>query len=834
MSLPAGLTGWIERLLARRPAVPVAAALILGIFAHPCLPAWPGIWIALLILLLIIAILGFRKPALCSAAILLSIFFAGLSLAQIEAFFFPAHHISAFSEDRPHLVQIELKLTDPPRELTWPYGHSNPIPPKQVATAMVQRIKTWNGWVDCTGGVLLQISQPNPRLSQGQIIRVLGSLERPGPAMNPGQFNWADYYRDQRVLASVQVASAQSITILEQQPIGAIAWLREQTRRMLALGFSNSASLDHALMQALVLGDNDPELRNVQEQFRRTGTSHHLAISGMHVAVLGAVVFLFCRILRIGPRAACCVSLIFTILYGLVALPSPPVVRSIILCASVGFGLLQRRSIDFPQLLALSVVGMLIYHPLDLYTAGFQLSFGILLGLLLLAPAVLEIFPADDPDVLIAHQNQPPGAWVETKMKIWGWIRRTLAASIAAWLVAMPLIAYHFEQLNPWAIPASLILAVFVFIALIGGFAKIILTILWPSLAHFWARGATFPMVWMRNVVEWLASFPGSEVPVPAPPVWMVLLFYAFLFLWVIRWSRTWLTWCTRLVSLAGCATLATLLLRDNLLTLRAQAGELKMTLLALGAGQCAVIEPPGAEVILIDAGSASVSDLAYKVVGPFLRHEGRRQIRSIYISHANLDHFSAVADLTAAYDVHDVNVAPQFRRQSAENAAAEGLLRSLDQLDRTPRQIARGDSFDLGGGARLEVVWPTADSDYDANDTSLVLKLTFAGKSILFTGDIQNAAERDLMFLPDSIRADVLIAPHHGSDELTTASFVQTVSPQMILSSNDRTLSMKQREFDRQMSGRTVYRTHTSGSITVRINSAGQLDVDTYLRDGK
>ena len=121
---------------------------------------------------------------------------------------------------------VALEFDYPPRELTAPYSRGLAVAPKQVVTASVRRLKTWNGWVDCRGQVLVQINQPNPRLRRGQVVRVIGRLERPGPATNPGQFDWAGYYREQRILASIRVDSADAITILDQQAAGPIAWLR--------------------------------------------------------------------------------------------------------------------------------------------------------------------------------------------------------------------------------------------------------------------------------------------------------------------------------------------------------------------------------------------------------------------------------------------------------------------------------------------------------------------------------------------------------------------------------------------------------------------------------
>jgi competence protein ComEC len=394
----------------------------------------------------------------------------------------------------------------------------------------------------------------------------------------------------------------------------------------------------------------------------------------------------------------------------------------------------------------------------------------------------------------------------------------------------MPLVAYHFEQLNPWAILASIAMAPLVFLALIGGFAKVLLTLLWPSQSPAWAMLALYPVQWMRGMVQWLATLPGADVPFPSPSIGMILLFYLLLVAALIRWEKPTLRWSFRSTGFAGCMVLAVLPVRVGLASMHAHDGELRVTLLAVGAGQCAVIEPPGAPAVLVDAGSTSLSDVLRKALGPFLRHQGRREIGSVFITHANLDHFSAVADIAEAYGVGAVMTSPQFRAQSVDNPPAEAMLRTLDQLDCPPRMIQKGNRIDLGGGATIDVLWPGADAILDPNNSSLVLRLSFAGRTILFTGDLQVAAERALLASGQALNADVLIAPHHGSYETTTRAFIDAVAPVAILCSNDRVLSVKQKDFDQQITTRPVYRTHDRGALTVHISPKGDIQVETYL----
>src|SRR5688572_22289686 len=111
----------------------------------------------------------------------------------------------------------------------------------------------------------------------------------------------------------------------------------------------------------------------------------------MHVAVLGGVVYWLCRLLRVGPRGAAWGGKGFALFYGLVSLLSPPGVRSVLLCAAFGLGIVSGRWTDPLQMLSVSVLAMLLWGPLDLFNPGFQLSFGTVLGLIILTGPMLAV-----------------------------------------------------------------------------------------------------------------------------------------------------------------------------------------------------------------------------------------------------------------------------------------------------------------------------------------------------------------------------------------------------------------------------------------------------------
>ena len=819
----------LSRFRLRHAPLPAAAtALIGGIALFRILPTLPGVWL-LLALACASAAWFVRNAVAATALLLIAILLVGTSLAQRARYRFAADDIAGFAGDSRRLCEIELKLNESPRVVVQNFGQAHPLPPKQTVIADAVGVKTWNGWQPATGRVLVQIAEPHPLLASGQTVRALGLLDRPAPAMNPGQFDWADYYRQGRVLTSLHINHAKNLWIVNRDPPSLhsrwIAW----TRSMLAEGFEADQKLDFALLRALVLGDPDPALSDVQDQFRATGTSHHLAVSGMHVAIVGGLVFLLMRLARVGPRAAWTAALLVVLAYGWAALPSPPVVRAVLIWVAFGVAVLGRRSVRFLHLMAATAIVMLILQPLDLLNAGFQLSFGTVLGLILLAGPMARLFGAKDSSQELLLERRDDHPIVRAAAKIDQQIILVLAASLTAWLVSMPLIAMHFEQLNPWAVFAGILLSPVVIVALSFGVLKIPLTAVWPTAAWLWADVARWPIAFMRWCVAKMSHWPYADVPLPAPPAWVTVLFYVALVL--ALWNlRPGVKVLSRLGFLLAMAALLILPYRTQAVQ-KSDPSSLRVTVLAVGAGECVVVEPPNKRVTLIDAGSDSLADPVRKVIAPFLRSRGITAIDTIVITNGDADHFGAVAELAGAYDVRQVLTAEGFEKLVARDSAGGELLQTLHDLQCPIGHLSPGQHVPISTDAAFDVLWPPKSAlEMESNNQSLVLKLSYGKRSLLFTGDVIDKAMAALLESPAALKADVLVAPHHGSSELSTPKFVAAVDPAAIVSSNDWTLTQKQVDFEKMIGKRPLLRTNRSGAITIELSTGGQVAVVPLL----
>ena len=824
--------GKVNAAVSRRPAVPAAILFILGIALHGLLPHRPILLLCVLAVLIVGAVLFIHRSWQSTGFVAIAIGLSGGISARLSEFNYAPNHIGAFATDEPRLCWIEGTVRDTPR-LIEADSTGRPMPDKQVISLAVRAVRSWNGWVPATGGMPVTISPPAPDLAAGDVVQLLGRIEQPQPAMNPGAFDSAVHYRRERVLTVMHVTRPYDVRILSRAPrlTLPLVSIRDTSRRLLDRGFDQAHSADRALLRALVFGDREPAVRDVQDDFIRSGTTHLLAANGSRIAMLAALVYLLCRLLRLPPRPALAVLTCVITLFGFLTMPAAEALRPTVVCAAVGLGTIGRRGIDSLQMLSIAAVALLVPRPLDLYGAGFQLSFVIVAGLILFTGPVLRwVESFENRDKKVAQSFEPQTSSRRFRKWLRVWVIRAVVAGTVAWVAALPLITWHFEQLNPLTVPFGILLSPLAVLALGGGFFKILLTAICPGLVGAWASMANVPAACLRHAVHWLAAAPLADLPMAKPSVGMILLFYLLLFAPMIHWPKKPVRWCARLAPACGCVFVAILPLCAGFAPWSGGGRDVRVTILSVGAGQCVVVEPSGGGIVVLDCGSSSNSDLMRTCIEPFLRHEQCRSIRSIWLSHGDYDHISATPHLVPEYGAKEVITSPHFRRHAHESKPCESILAGLDQSRQSPRLVVQGDRVRIGTDAEIEVLWPPAGSTFNSNNCGLVLRLTCAGRSILFPADIQEPAERALLANPSSLRSDLLVAPHHGSAETTTLQFVRAVNPKLIVASNDSRLTKKQRIFEQEMKAFSLLRTSRCGAITIDVNRDGTFRVTPFL----
>lgn len=804
-----------------RRALPVplawtAGACWAGVLAGTALPGSGTVACALAAVVLVATFpLG---PRLRSAGLMVVFFAVGVALLQVSLRRVPADDISRLVSAEPALVG----LTVGPLESARPLGVRGR---GLLAEADVIAIDLGTGDRPASGRVRLRFANAPDGVTDLPGLKVTGLLSRSDRAANPGQADDAWYDAIAGIGAELQIPAAAVITALPGDTLSpgrALRAWREGAKSRLAAGF-DPTSENALLLKALLLGDIDPALAPVREDFSRTGTTHHLAVSGTHIAVVGGFVFGLLRAAMllpivgsfITPRRALWATALVVIAYGTAVVPSPPVSRSVLLAVLVAVALSAGRRVSMPNILGACCLVLLAIDPRQALLPGFQLTFFVVWSLVTLGPALANFVQEyRDRDFLIADRWRPDTR--AARLRRWGWkFASGGAVAVVCWLAAGPVVAHHFGQANPYAALASLLLAPAVFAAIVAGGLKVVLSVFLPFADPLWAwLAGAFARV-LRESVGAAAAVPGSSLPLPPLPAWAALL--ALLLLTLPLWpamtatrSRRKLAW-----SLAALATLATPFVPRLLVN---PAPGITLTVLALGDARCLVITQPGHGALVIDAGSPThASDPFRRAISPFLRQADIRQIDTLILTHPGLAHSGAVPSLLRGIP-------------TARVLAHEDLLEGSD----TPVQLAAADAGislePLAPGSVLRPGALTLDVLPTSGPSGLVLRLTVHGRTLLLPGTTDSAVLRDLLLTaPADLRADVALVPKLQTPSPTLADFLRATEAPYLILPDDDTPTVARRQFLRDHTGPPLLRTSDRGAVTLRITPDGTLTVTTF-----
>lgn len=579
----------------------------------------------------------------------------------------------------------------------------------------------------------------SPALRVGQRWRLTVRLKRPHGFSNPGGFDYEGWLHRQGIGATGYVRPKAAQVRLGDYPY---AYPVQRARQNLAEALTQALRGDAlgGVLIALAIGEQRGITDEQWEVFTRTGTNHLVAISGLHVSMIAFAAFVavrwtWCRLPRLalrwpGAKAGAVAGMAVALGYAALAGFAIPTQRSVIMIAVVMSALIAQRALVPAQTLAVALLLVLLWDPLAVLDAGFWLSYG----------AVALIFYGMNGRVAA------DGWW-------WKWGR--LHVLIAIGLTPLLLILFQRVSLiSPLAnfIAVPWVSFIVVPLILIGAAAVLVLPPLGVGLLSL-AHAALFAC-W--KVLEWMASLEYSQWSQHVPLAWTA--FVAVVGVSVMLAPR----------GVPGRWLGAVLCLPMGLvLPPRPSHGEAWLTLLDVGQGLSTVVTTEN-HTLVYDAGPrfSPRFDTGEAVVAPYLRNLGRTRIDTLLVSHGDGDHSGGAASLLAQV--------PTVR-----------VLTSAP--DKIPVTSAAVDECKAGqawtwDGVRFEILHPLPGSVDPGNDSSCVLRVT-AGVSALLPGDIEAPAENVLVEeRGESLRADILVAPHHGSNTSSTESFLEAVQPRFVL----------------------------------------------------
>lgn len=822
-----------------RPAIATATCFAAGIVIDHVWRVSLPIWITLVAVGVVASLIlyWFADPhrnrsraviRLASGVTLLTVLLAGGLRHHVAIHRIPSDDISRFSSEEPRHVRLRAVIASPVQIQDAPIGPRIPSwmeTDRSTTVIRCEAIDDSGTFVAVSGLVRMEVSGQLVHVRVGDQVEILGRLAVPSRPANPGAMDFGLMLRRKGISATLRVDHPAAV-IRRSGPTSwgwKLARLREQIRSdCLQLFRKHLSEPNAAVASSVLIGDRTMLADELKDQFAQTGTMHLLAISGLHVGILLGLALLVCRCAEMSSSQTVITLSITILLYLLITDLGPSVLRAAILAVIALFGAQSGRLVDRMNALAACALVLLIWHPMDLFDLGAQLSF---LGVgAILWSLSWQGGQYREPETLTEMLEE--STWWRRVLKK---VRRYLVESYrlmgAILLVTLPVTMSTFHLVSPVGLILNLVLIPYMTLVLALGYLFLLGGLVSPLLANLLGVPFGWALTLLRVCVEWGQQIPGGYFYLPNLPHWWLIGFYVCLGLaWQLIGTARSARWFS--IGLLGWCVVGLLIP----FVPRAEDRQLRCTFLSVGHGLACLIEFPGGETMLYDAGTIGDGQRVSRSIQNLMWTRGRHRLDAVMVSHADHDHFSGLFDLMEKVPIRTLFIAPAFLdfEQSGvvelcERAQTAGIdLQLVQAHDRLRVRSNQQESL------HVEVLYPPARlSPRSDNASSIQLQIDYAGRRILLTGDLEKEGLTDLLSLPPR-QVDVMLSPHHGGRVPGVLKLYEWARPEYaIVSSSNRELPALRDVLDSCQ----ILNTATSGAITVTITPQGELTVEEWLR---
>jgi competence protein ComEC len=595
-------------------------------------------------------------------------------------------------------------------------------------------------------------------LRVGMTCRVKGSLKIPPTSTNPNSFSYKNYlyYNNIFWILELEQLNLSYCTNNNKSITLPILKMREMGTHYILDHFPEQTA---PLAIALVFGDRNFIDEDTIASYQKIGIIHLLAISGLHVGMLAGIFFL--AGIRAGITREKMTGILLLVLpfYAILTGAAPSVLRAVFMLMVVLLAKKLRAPIQLADVISIVFVIYLFISPFVIYNAGFQLSFAVAISLILSAPAILGKY------------THPFAA--------------VLSVTFICQAAAIPILLWHFYEVSLISIIANLIfvplyssivlpvvLILFIIDLLTGGRADLLLHVIEKII------------VFLNWTAQMLSGIPNSTLILGRPSLVMLIIYFLLIPAFFAGWERS----KNKKVIKYGALLILPILIHylSNVLT---PAGEI--TFIDVGQGDSILIKLPfGRGNYLIDAGGALMFETedwkmrsdpyetGKDTVVPFLKSKGISKIDKFFLTHGDMDHIGGAAAVLREMKVKSI-VFPR----GADFSETEKDLIYQAKINKSEIVFTKaGDSWVIGDSL-FQVLSPFGGEMGEGmgkNDGSIVLFAKVGGLSWLFTGDLEEQGEGQLIKSYPKLKADVLKVGHHGSKTSSTDLFLSGVKPRI------------------------------------------------------
>ena len=625
-----------------------------------------------------------------------------------------------------------------------------------------------------------------PEYIPGTKILVLATVDRVRRYQTPGAFDVQMLMASRSIHCSGWIQSPNDILRIQEPPLShgdRLRFFPEQVRQyisdFLLLRIDPTSA---GLYQALLVGSRVNIDPHILETFKASGCMHILAISGLHLSLLGLfTVTVLTLVLKRSqwlllrthvPTLALILTAPILLLYAFIAGMNTPAFRALVTALLVLFAVLVRRQHTLIHLIAAAALVVLAVNPLALFTASFQLSFAAVLAINLIYPKLPILKEMEAPS--------SPRAWMYRGVAI---LQSMLYVSLAATAGTLPVLLYHFNRVSLVGPLMNLAVQPLLCLwALPWGLAAVPLLPLSPDLATLLLKTGAIGIHLAVMLTETVGGISLASIQTISPNAFEITLFVTVLVLVLFPRRIT-------VFHLLPAVLLTTLLLFSftHSLWYPKRQHHLTVSFLDVGQGTASLLRLPNGRNVLIDGGGYGSErfNVGQSVIGPYLWRQRIWRIDDIIVTHPHQDHYNGLPFIHKHFRPRRLFI----NSDPGEESTYHHFLDQVRRHGTFVQQTAAGDILYQDEQLRLQCLGMDGLLDdnlsWSTNDRSLVFMLQYGERRFLFPGDIGVRSEERLLSRTRPLSADVLLAPHHGSLTSGSEDFIAGVSPALIVVSS-------------------------------------------------
>lgn len=745
----------------KRPLLPVALCYVGGLLLAYAVPAPLLFLFTFSFGLLLIALLFAKARNILLWPLLVLVGWTNLS--RHTAILSP-HDLRIIAGKEPALTTLRGTLAETPSLRLHERGgkeFARTLVPLEITT-----LATNGHWQPALGRVMISTKGELPaEFFAGRDVEISGVLSPPSGPIAAGLFDYRTYLARQGIYYQLKAEFPRDWRPVDSQTNAPfadrfLAW----AQRTLSHGLPEQDE-PLRLLWAMTLGWKTALTGEVNESFMKSGTMHIFAISGLHIALIAAILVSLLRVARV-PRAWCGAVVIPLIWFytGATGWQSSAIRSTLMMTIVIG-GWSLRRPSDLLNSLAAAALIILLWQPQQLFQASFQLSFFVVLSIALFMPPLeklrdrwLALDPMLAPDVI--------PKWKQHLRSIARIVLTSFVTSLAAWLGALPLTAYYFHIFSPVTLLANLIIVPMSSAALACNLGSLLCGDWLPWLTELFNHSAWFWMAGMVKLSHWSTEIPGAYTFVTAPSTFTFIIYYGLL----IGFMSGWLWQPERRPRTLAALVLIGVFYGGQWFVARKN---IELTILPLDGGHAEYFNAAGkSQDWLMDCGNTNSVDF---VMRPFLRAQGVNHLPRFMLTHGDLKHVGGAEELAAEFRCHDI-YASSFRFRSV------AYRRLFTDLQREPCHITtlhRGDK-----ATPWHILHPTKeDESAQADDGALVRQAELHGIKILLLSDLGRAGQNLLLDRETNrLRSDIVVTGLPTQGEALCEALLDAIQPRVIV----------------------------------------------------